>query len=138
MLSEDVISGLPYKIISVTKFGWKAFISKNYKNAVSWTKEGSELGFSLASYNLGLFYYAGLAGQTQDIIKAKNYWILSAEQWKFRSRQATAENFLKEINQYSKDQTKKMIELRDAYLEFVEDPSPFYLEKFRFFHFEKK
>ena len=41
--------------------------------------KASDLGCSIVSYNLGLFYYGGLADLKQDLDLAK-YWLLSASQ----------------------------------------------------------
>ena len=106
-------------------------VKKDFKKAVYWNEKASKLKFATATYNIGLFYYAGIADLPQDLIKAKKYWVLSAEQWKNRNEDTTAEGLLEEINQYSSNQTKEMIILRDAYIDFVRDPSSFNLRKLK-------
>jgi hypothetical protein len=124
------------QVNSMTDLGWFSFtgeygVKKDYKNAVYWNEKASKLKFATATYNIGLFYYAGIADIPQDLIKAKKYWTLSAEQWKNRNEGTTAEGILEEINKYSSNQTKEMITLRDAYIDFVRDPSSFNLRKLK-------
>ena len=78
------------------------------------TRKASDAGFTVASYNIGFFYYSGLAGLEQDLIMAKKYWLLSASQWLNSEglHDATAEGLLDEINEYNPNPTKEMIELK--------------------------
>jgi hypothetical protein len=124
------------QVNSMTDLGWFSLtgeygVKKDFKKAVYWNEKASKLKFATATYNLGLFYYAGIADLPQDLIKAKKYWVLSAEQWKNRNEDTTAEGLLEEINQYSSNQTKEMIILRDVYIDFVRDPSSFNLRKLK-------
>lgn len=124
------------QVNSMTDLGWFSFtgeygVKKDYKKAVYWNEKASNLKFATATYNLGLFYYAGIADLPQDLSKAKKYWVLSAEQWKNRNMDTTAEDILEEINQYSRNQTKEMMMLRDAYIDFIRDPSRSNLRKLK-------
>jgi len=124
------------QVNSMTDLGWLSFtgeygVKKDNKKAVYWNEKASNLKFATATYNLGLFYYAGIADLPQDLSKAKKYWVLSAEQWASRNMDTTAEGILKEINQYSGNQTKEMLMLRDAYIDFVRDPSRSNLKKLK-------
>jgi TPR repeat protein len=124
------------QVNSMTDLGWFSFtgeygVKKDFKKAVYWNEKASSLKFATATYNIGLFYYAGIADLPQDLTKAKKYWVLSAEQWKNRNEGTTAESLLEEINRYSNNQTKEMMILRDAYIDFVRDPSSFNLRKLK-------
>jgi hypothetical protein len=124
------------QVNSMTDLGWYSFtgeygVKKDFKNAFYWNEKASKLEFATATYNIGLFYYAGIADLPRDLIKAKKYWILSAEQWKNRNKDTTAEGLLEEINQYSSNQTKEMMILRDVYINFVRDPSSSNLRKLK-------
>ena len=95
------------QVNSMTDLGWLSFtgeygVKKDFKKAVYWNEKASNLKFATATYNIGLFYYAGIADLPQDLIKAKKYWVLSAEQWKNRNEDTTPEGLLEEINQYIK------------------------------------
>ena len=112
------------QVNSMTDLGWFSFtgeygVKKDFKKAVYWNEKASSLKFATATYNIGLFYYAGIADLPRDLVKAKQYWVLSAEQWKNRNMDTTAEGILEEINQYSNNQTKEMMILRDAYIDFI-------------------
>ena len=111
------------QVNAMTTVGWAYFTGKwgapiDYKEAIGWNKKASDLGCSIASYNLGLFYYGGLADLKQDLDLAKKYWLLSASQHIDPESKCYAEpnELLKEINEYNKNPTKEMIELRDFYI----------------------
>ena len=91
---------------------------KDNEQAIGWNKKASDLGCSTASYNMGLFYYGGLADLDQDLNTAKKFWLLSASQYIDPNNKCTADpdELLKEINQYNKNPTKKMEKLRDFYI----------------------
>ena len=64
------------QINAMTTVGWAYFTGKygapqNFDEAFGGPK-ASNLGCSIASYNLGLFYYGGLADLDQDLVEAKN------------------------------------------------------------------
>jgi len=88
------------QVNSMTDLGWFSLtgeygVKKDFKKAVYWNEKASKLKFATATYNIGLFYYAGIADLPQDLIKAKKYWVLSAEQWKNRNEDTTAEGLLR-------------------------------------------
>ena len=114
------------QVNAMTTIGWNYFLGdkgaeQNNEEAIYWNKRASELGFSVASYNMGFFYYSGLVGLEQDLLKAKKYWLLSASQWIDSSNpgDATPENLLEEINSFNKSPSKEMIELRDWFIKLL-------------------
>ena len=110
------------QVNAMTTIGWESFVGKilekNDKEAVFWNKKASDLGFTIASYNIGFFYYSGLGGFKQDLVKAKKYWELSASQWITSTNHGSSdpEDLLEEINEYNANPTKEMIELRNWYI----------------------
>ncbi len=110
------------QVNAMTTIGWESFvgkiIKKDDKEAFLWNKKASDLGFTIASYNIGFFYYSGLGGVEQDLAKAKEYWELSASQWLTSTNRgdSSPEGLSEEINEYNKNPTKEMIELRDWYI----------------------
>tara|TARA_B100000767_G_scaffold256605_1_gene263817 strand:+ start:414 stop:992 length:579 start_codon:yes stop_codon:yes gene_type:complete len=111
------------QVNAMTTVGWTYFTgnhgaTKNNEEAIYWNQKASDAGFTVASYNIGFFYYSGLAGLEQDLVMAKKYWLLSASQWLNSEglHQSTADELLKEINEYNPNPTKKMITLRDFYI----------------------
>ena len=133
-VSVDLDKGIEYlnmaaeqdQVNAMTTIGWNYFLGdkgaeQNNEEAIYWNKRASELGFSVASYNMGFFYYSGLAGLEQDLLKAKKYWLLSASQWLDSSNHgdATPENLLEEINSFNKNPSKEMIELRDWFIKLL-------------------
>ena len=114
------------QVNAMTTVGWAYFTGKygapqNFDEALGWTKKASNLGCSIASYNLGLFYYGGLADLDQDLVEAKKYWLLSASQHIDPKQKCIAgpEELLEEINKYVPNPTKKMIELRDFFISLL-------------------
>ena len=133
-VSIDLDRGIEYinkaaeqdQVNAMTTIGWNYFLGdkgaeQNNEEAIYWNKRASELGFSVASYNMGFFYYSGLAGLEQDLLKAKKYWLLSASQWIDSSNHgdSTPENLLEEINSFNKNPSKEMIELRDWFINLL-------------------
>ena len=116
------------QVNAMTTVGW-FYLSfgapKDNEQAIYWNQRASELGFTIASYNIGFFYYSGLVGLDQDLSKAKKYWLLSASQW-INSKglhDAKAEELLVEINQYNPNPSKEMIELRDLFISILKSES---------------
>jgi len=83
-VSIDLDKGIEYlnmaaeqdQVNAMTTIGWNYFLGdkgaeQNNEEAIYWNKRASELGFSVASYNMGFFYYSGLSGLEQDLLKAK-------------------------------------------------------------------
>ena len=133
-VSVDLDKGIEYlnmaaeqdQVNAMTTIGWNYFLGdkgaeQNNEEAIYWNKRASELGFSVASYNMGFFYYSGLAGLEQDLLKAKKYWLLSASQWIDSSNHgnSTPEDLLEEINSFNKNPSKEMIELRDWFINLL-------------------
>ena len=133
-VSIDLDKGIEYlnkaaeqdQVNAMTTIGWNYFLGdkgaeQNNEEAIYWNKRASELGFSVASYNMGFFYYSGLAGLEQDLLKAKKYWLLSASQWIDSSNHgdSTPEDLLEEINSFNKNPSKEMIELRDWFIKLL-------------------
>ena len=133
-VSVDLDKGIEYlnkaaeqdQVNAMTTIGWNYFLGdrgaeQNNEEAIYWNKRASELGFSVASYNMGFFYYSGLAGLEQDLIMAKKYWLLSASQWLNSEglHDATSQGLLDEINQYNPNPTKEMIQLRDFFINLL-------------------
>ena len=133
-VSIDLDKGIEYlnmaaeqdQVNAMTTIGWNYFLGdkgaeQNNEEAIYWNKRASELGFSVASYNMGFFYYSGLAGLEQDLLKAKKYWLLSASQWIDSSNHgdSTPENLLEEINSFNKNPSKEMIELRNWFIKLL-------------------
>ena len=98
---------------------------QNNEEAIYWNQRASDLGFSIASYNMGFFYYSGLAGLEQDLIKAKKYWLLCASQWieGRNNGNSTPKGLLEEINFYNKNPNKEMLKLRDWFIDLLKSIS---------------
>ena len=133
-VSIDLDKGIEYlnmaaeqdQVNAMTTIGWNYFLGdkgaeQDNEEAIYWNKRASELGFSIASYNMGFFYYSGLAGLEQDLLKVKKYWLLSASQWIDSSNHgdSTPEDLLEEINSFNKNPSKEMIELRDWFIKLL-------------------
>ena len=133
-VSVDLDKGIEYlnmaaeqnQVNAMTTIGWNYFLGEkgaeqNNEEAIYWNKRASDLGFSIATYNMGFFYYSGLAGLEQDLLEAKKYWLLCASQWIDSSNHgdATPEELLDEINSFNKNPTKAMIELRDWFIDLL-------------------
>lgn len=133
-VSIDLDKGIEYlnmaaeqdQVNAMTTIGWNYFLGdkgaeQNNEEAIYWNKRASELGFSVASYNMGFFYYSGLAGLEQDLLKAKKYWLLSASQWIDYPNHggATPQELLEEINSFNNNPSKEMIELRDWFIKLL-------------------
>ena len=115
-VSIDLDKGIEYlnkaaeqdQVNAMTTIGWNYFLGdkgaeQNNEEAIYWNKRASDLGFSIATYNMGFFYYSGFVGLEQDLIMAKKYWLLSASQW-LNSKglhEATPQGLLDEINEYT-------------------------------------
>ena len=111
------------QVNAMTTVGWVHFsgehgTTKDNDQAIGWNKKASDLGCSTASYNMGFFYYGGLAGLDQDLNEAKRFWLLSASQYIDLENVCRSEpdELLKEINQYNKNPSKDMQKLRDFYI----------------------
>ena len=130
-ISQDIDKAIYYlskaaaqnQVNAMTTVGWVNFEGTHgapvdYEEAIGWNKSASDLGCSIASYNMGLFYYGGLADLDQDLNTAKKFWLLSASQYIDPNNKCTADpdELLKEINQYNKNPSNKMKKLRDFYI----------------------
>ena len=137
-ISVDVDKGIDYlnkaaeqdQVNAMTTIGWSYFLGdhgaeQNNEEAIYWNQKASDLGFSIASYNMGFFYYSGLAVSEQDLRKAKKYWLLCASQWfeGANNGNATPKDLLEEINFYNKKPSKEMIELRDWFIDLLKSIS---------------
>ena len=133
-VSIDLDKGIEYlnkaaeqnQVNAMTTIGWSYFLGENgaeqnNEEAIYWNKRASDSGFTVASYNMGFFYYSGLAGVKQDLLKAKKYWLLSASQWLNSEglHEATPQELLDEINEYNPNPTEKMIQLRDFFINLL-------------------
>ena len=112
-----------YQVNAMTTVGWVHFTGeygapKDYEEAIGWNKKASDLGCSIASYNMGLFYYGGLADLNQDLNEAKRFWLLSASQHLDPNNTCYVDpdELLIEINKYNKNPSKEMRKLRDFYM----------------------
>ena len=110
----------------MTTVGWNYFTGdhgapQDNEQAIYWNQRASDAGFTIASYNIGFFYYSGLAGLEQDLNMAKKYLLLSASQWVDSEglHDARANELLEEINQYNPNPTKDMINLRDLFISLL-------------------
>ena len=106
--------------------GWYHFsgtegFQVNNERAIGWTQKGVKIKDALSAYNLGLFYYVGLAGLEQNFSKAHEYWILSAELWTDSGYHSTG--LLEEINEYVPNPDKKFANLRDLYMSYISVPT---------------
>ena len=111
------------QVNAMTTVGWTYFTGehgapKDNEQALYWNQRASDAGFTIGSYNIGFFYYSGLAGLKQNLNMAKKYWLLSASQWVDSEslHTSTAEGLLNEINEYNPNPSDKMIELRDLFI----------------------
>ncbi len=114
------------QVNAMTTVGWVYFEGTHgapvdYEEAVGWNKKASDLGCSIASYNMGLFYYGGLADLDQNLNEAKRFWLLSASQYINPKNicRADPDELLREINQYNKNPSKEMQELRDFFINLL-------------------
>ena len=114
------------QVNAMTTVGWVYFEGTHgapvdYDEAVGWNKKASDLGCSIASYNMGFFYYGGLANLDQNLKEAKRFWLLSASQYIDPKNKCRAEpdELLKEINQYNKNPSKEMQKLRDSFINLL-------------------
>jgi hypothetical protein len=103
----------------MTTLGWNYFkgidgFDQNNERSIFWNKKASKLGYSTASSNLGLFYYSGLVGFSQDLAKAHKYYVLAAEQWETSNWQP--EDIVKEMDEHNPNPTKEFANLRDLFL----------------------
>ena len=133
-VSVDLDKGIKYlnmaaeqdQVNAMTTIGWNYFLGdkgaeQNNEEAIYWNKRASDLGFSIATYNMGFFYYSGLVDLEQDLIMAKKYWLLSASQWLNSEglHQSTPQGLLDEINEYNPNPTEEMIQLRDFFINLL-------------------
>lgn len=114
------------QVNAMTTVGWVYFEGTHgapvdYEEAIGWNKKASDLGCSIASYNMGLFYYGGLADLEQNLSEAKRYWLLSASQYFDQNNlcRADPDELLEEINQYNKNPSKEMQKLRDLFIQLL-------------------
>ena len=108
------------QVNAMTTVGWTYFTGehgapKNNKQAIYWNQRASDLGFTVASYNMGFFYYSGFVELDQNLITAKKYWLLSASQYLDKDNicDAPPDELLQEINDYNPNPTDEMIQLRN-------------------------
>ena len=111
---------------SMGTLGWYHFsgtegFQVNNERAIGWIKKGIKFKDAQSAYNLGLFYYVGLAGLEQNFSKAHEYWILSSELWGDSGYHTTG--LLEEINEYVPDPDKKFANLRDLYMNYIIIPT---------------
>lgn len=114
------------QVNAMTTVGWVYFEGTHgapvdYEEAIGWNKKASDLGCSIASYNMGLFYYGGLADLDQNLNEAKRFWLLSASQYidpKNKCR-TDPDELLQEINQYNNNPSKEMQKLRDFFIKLL-------------------
>ena len=133
-VSIDLDKGIEYlnmaaeqdQVNAMTTIGWNYFLGdngaeQNDEEAIYWNKRASHLGFAIASYNMGFFYYSGLAGVKQDLLQAKKYWLLSASQWIDSPNRgdSTPDDLLDEINSFNENPSKEMIKLRDWFISLL-------------------
>ena len=112
--------------------GWYNFtgekgFKKNNERAIFWFEKASKFGLPLATYNLGLFYYAGLAGFEQSLEKAHSHFLLAYKQRfiedKFRFNIESEQVFFDEMNKYNPNPLKEFVNLRDLFVAAVKLPS---------------
>ena len=133
-VSIDLDRGIEYinkaaeqdQVNAMTTIGWNYFLGtngaeQNDEEAIYWNQRASHLGFAIASYNMGFFYYSGLAGVKQDLLQAKKYWLLSASQWIDSPNRgdSTPDDLLDEINSFNENPSKEMIKLRDWFISLL-------------------
>jgi len=118
------------QVNAMTSVGWFLFTGeygapKDYEGAIDFNKKASDLDCSIASYNMGLFYYGGLADLNQDLNEAKRFWLLSASQYIDLNNKCRADpdDLLKEINEYNKNPSNEMKKLRDFYITLLKSKS---------------
>ena len=114
------------QVNAMTTVGWVYFEGTHgapvdYEEALGWNKKASDLGCSIASYNMGLFYYGGWADLDQNLNEAKRFWLLSASQYINPKNicRADPDELLEEINQYNKNPSKEMQKLRDLFIQLL-------------------
>ena len=114
------------QVNAMTTVGWTYFTgehgaTKNAEQAIYWNQRASDLGFTVASYNMGFFYYSGFVGLEQDLVIAKKYWLLSASQWinSETLHESRPQELLDEINEYNPNPTEEMIQLRDFFINLL-------------------
>ena len=114
------------QVNAMTTVGWTYFTGehgapKDNEQAIYWNQRASDLGFTIASYNMGFFYYSGAVGLERDLNETKKYWLLSASQYLDNRNICEAEpkELLEEINQYNPNPTKEMIEIRDFFYNLI-------------------
>ena len=110
------------QVNAMTTLGWNYFtgddgVKKDFDKAIYWTKKAADLGtHGMPTYNLGLFYFQGLAGLPQDLNQAKNKWNLACKQWPSNNNYSPPQGILEEINTYSKNLNRKMLKIRDNFI----------------------
>ena len=133
-VSIDLDKGIKYlnmaaeqdQVNAMTTIGWNYFLGdkgaeQNNEEAIYWNKRASKLGFSVASYNMGFFYYSGFVGLDQNLTIAKKYWLLSASQYLDKDNicDASADDLLEEINDYNPNPSVEMMKLRDLFIDLL-------------------
>ena len=133
-VSVDLDKGIEYlnmaaeqdQVNAMTTIGWNYFLGdkgaeQNNEEAIYWNKRASDLGFSIATYNMGFFYYSGFVGLEQNLTTAKKYWLLSASQYHDKDNicDAPPDELFKEINDYNPNPTDEMIQLRDLFITLI-------------------
>ena len=110
------------QVNAMTTLGWNYFsgedgVKKDFDKAIYWTKKAADLGtHGMPTYNLGLFYFQGLAGLPQDLNQAKSKWNLACKQWPNNNSFTDPKKLLEEINTYSKNLNRKMLKIRDNFI----------------------
>ena len=113
------------QVNAMTTLGWNFFsgeddVKKDFDKAIYWTKKAADLGtHGVPTYNLGLFYFQGLAGLSQDLKEAKKKWNLACKQWPNNNSYSSPEEILEEINTYSKNLNRKMLKIRDDFISCI-------------------
>ena len=110
------------QVNAMTTLGWNYFtgedgVKKDFDKAIYWTKKAADLGtHGIPTYNLGLFYFQGLAGLSQDLNQAENKWNLACKQWPNNNSYSPPQEILEEINTFSKNLNRKMLKIRDNFI----------------------
>jgi len=110
------------QVNAMITLGWNYFsgddgLDQDFEKSIYWTTRAANLRtHGMATYNLGLFYFAGLAGLPQDLDQAKKKWNLACKQWPQNNNYNDPATLLDEINTYSNKLTRQMKKIRDDFI----------------------
>ena len=107
-------SSFDLSINAAILFGSKSSFFSNSDTCL--TLESSVLGFAIASYNLGLFYYAGYESFKRDLNKAKENWKKCYIQHPKADPQLNLDDISKEIDSFAAKPTEEMTLLKSTFL----------------------